>query len=128
MLVEDYKNQNPAKELIANLEGSNYYHGFGLTSKGQIILEFNRWAVGATLGASSSMNTNSRQRTMNKEIEHLNISRSNYSSEIFIERIISDSLKVSFAIDRDSSNENIENFGSVRKINTTRKISLTYYF
>jgi hypothetical protein len=65
---------------------------------------------------------------MNKEIEHLNISRSNYSSEIFIERIISDSLKVSFAIDRDSSNENIENFGSVRKINTTRKISLTYYF
>jgi hypothetical protein len=128
MLVEDYKNQNPAKELIGNLDGSNYYHGFGLTSKGQIILEFNRWAVGATLGANSSMNTNSRQRTMNKEIEHLNISRSNYSSEIFIERIISDSLKVSFAIDRDSSNENIENFGSVRKINTTRKISLTYYF
>lgn len=128
MLVEEYMGTHPNSELVGNLSGSNYFHGWGVTSKGQVIIEYGKWSLGATIQNNYFENTNSRQRTLESAIKELNIQGKNLEAEIYIERKINNSLKIKFATQRQDKTEIIEGFGSKNKTFMTHKISLMYYF
>ena len=128
MLVEKYEAANPGAELIGNLTRSDYYHGFGYTSKGQIILEYGNASFGASFSYGNSANTNQRQRDLGKILTQINISRVNLDTEFFVERKITKNLKVKFAVEVSKRSDNISGFGSGDKTIVTRKVFLTYYF
>lgn len=127
-LIEDYKKENPKKEIVANLEHSDYYHGFGVTSKGEVMVEFGKWKVGTNVSMISSTNTNSRQRNLGKELTKLDITRTTIKEGTFIERIITDTLKIRFQIEVEENNESIINFASMKNKNITRGLYISYYF
>ncbi len=128
MMVEKYQAANPHAEIVENLSRSNYFHGFGYTSKGQVLIEFGNTTFGANYSFTSSFNTNQRQRDLNKILARLDISRKYLESEFFIERKITKSLKIKFALAFSKNNERISGFGEEKKYLTTRKVYLTYHF
>lgn len=128
MMIEDYKSQNPNKEIVGNLASADYFHGFGVTSKGQVVVEYGKWAVGATIENNSAENTNSRQRKLEKELTNLNIAGSRLDAEIFVERTITSNFKIKFAVSRTDRSEAFDGIGTKNTTNYTQKISLVYYF
>ena len=128
MMVEKYQAANPQAELVENLSRSNYYHGFGYTSKGQILIEYGNTTFGANFSYGSSSNTNQRQRDLNKLLTKLDINRANLETEFFVERKITKNLKIKLAVAFSKNHERISGFGEEKKSLVTRKVYLAYYF
>ena len=128
MMIERYKEANPTAEIVQNLSSSDYYHGIGITNKAQVIVEYGKWSAGASISMTNSSNINSRQRELDKTLTELNIRGSEVNSTLFIERKISNNLKIKFAVENSRKSESIAGFGSDTRSITTHKIYLTYYF
>ena len=128
MVIESYKGANPTSELVGNLKEAGYYHGFGYTSKGQVIIEYGKTSFGANFSYGNSSNTNERQRDLGKILTNLDVSRTNLVAGLFVERKISKNLKLKLAVDVAKRTDKIAGFSSESKTIVTNKIFLTYYF
>ncbi len=126
--IEDYRQQNSTENLVGNLKNFDYYHGFGFTSKGQVIVEYGKWAAGASYQSSSATNTNSRQRDMGQALTELNMQDRLQSAEVFVERKLSDSLSVKFAVENVKRTGKIENYGQRTESTNKYKFYITYHF
>ncbi|MBC7713877.1 MAG: DUF3943 domain-containing protein [Rhizobacter sp.] len=127
-MIEKYEGVNGKEGLVKNLAQSDYYHGWGTTSKGQVIVEYGRWTAGISETYSSAENTNSRQRDLGIVLKQLNINDQSLDTELFVECKINSSLKIKFAIDRIDRAGSIQDFGSGKSSAMRERVSLVYYF
>ncbi len=84
--------------------------------------------MGFSASSTNSFNTNARQRDLGAVLKELNMSDRDFNAEVFVERIITDSLKIKFSIARNDRSGSIDGFGSGSKSTITNKVSLVYYF
>jgi hypothetical protein len=126
--IEDYRNQNGNNNLVANLKDQDYYHGFGYTSKGQIIVEYGKWAAGASYQSSNATNTNARQRDLGQTLTELNIQDRLQTAEVFVERKLTENLSIKFAVENVKRSGKIESYGQRTESTNKYKFFITYHF
>ncbi len=126
--IEEYKSSNNPQNIVRTLGDFDYYHGFGYTSKGQVIVEYGKWSVGASYQASNATNTNSRQRDHGQQLTELNITDQLRTIEVFVQRNITDNLSVKFAVENYKRSGQIQNFGEKTDSVNKYKFMITYHF
>lgn len=127
-MIEKYKGINGRENLVKNLADANYYHGFGVTTQGQVIVEFGKWSTGLNVSYSNATNTNSRQRDLGAVLKELEINDQALNAEFFVERIINSNFKVKFSLEKFNRSGSIANFSQGSSSTTRGRISLLYYF
>ncbi len=127
-MIEKYKAANGAEDIVKTLGDSDYYHGWGTTTQGQVILEYGKWSAGVKLSATNAINTNARQRDLGVALKQLDLNDQIANAEIFIECAINANIKIRFAVERNYRAGEINGFGNGERSETRQKISLIYYF
>jgi hypothetical protein len=126
-MIEEYKSNNGVDDIVHNLASADYYHGWGMTTKAQVIVELNNLAVGASISDTRTKNTNQRQRELEIDLKELNIQDERLSAELFIERKIGKNFKVRFSRKINMRSGSIDG-SSGRSTTTSNRIALVYYF
>lgn len=132
LLIE--KNENdPAmvNGLVHNMSHSRYYHGYGYTTRGQIILEAGDWAYGAVITYTSATNTNARQRDrglVTDVTKSFNASDEILDFEAFIEKEIVPNLKIRFRAGLRKHFSSMEGYGDTTAVEKRTMLSIVYHF
>jgi hypothetical protein len=126
-MIEDYKSKYGVDDIVHNLASADYYHGWGMTTKAQVIVELNNLAVGASISDTRTKNTNQRQRDLDRDLKELNMQDERLSAELFIERKIGKNFKVRFSRKINLRSGSIDG-SSGRSTTTSNRIALVYYF
>jgi hypothetical protein len=127
-MIEKYKAANGAEDIVNTLASSDFYHGWGVTTQGLVIIEYGKWSAGVKFSGTSAVNTNARQRDLGVALKQLDLNDQIANAEIFIECAINANIKIRFAVERNYRAGEINGFGNGERSETRQKISLIYYF
>lgn len=127
-MIEKYKAVHGREDLVQNLASANYYNGWGVTTQGQVIVEFGKWSSGLNISYNSAVNTNTRQRNLGAVLKELEMNDQALNTEVFIERTINPNFKVKFSLENYNRSGAILNFAQGKSSTSKARVSLVYYF